>query len=300
MKNTNKIRYSEMFMSVQGEGAYTGRLSVWIRMHKCNLQCRGFSQPDPLDRSTWKLEYDEFAKSDQLIALQKIEDLPVFKSGCDSYYSWHPAFKRFMFEDSAEDIATQLLDLTPQKSFVCQPANADVHLCFTGGEAMINQDNIQAIIEELIDGGDFPTHITIETNGTQKMRPHFRNFLQMIREEHGVKVTFSMSPKLPSVTGESAKKTIRPEVVRSYEEAGYNSFLKFVVNPDERSWNDLDKAVAMYREAGVTVPIWVMPVGATQQEQESHAGELANRAIALGYNVSARVHNYLWGNAVGV
>lgn len=297
---TNKIRYSEMFMSVQGEGAYTGRLSVWIRMHKCNLQCRGFSQPDPTDKSTWTLEYDDFAKSDQLIALQKIEDLPVFKSGCDSYYSWHPAFKRFMHEDTAADIATKFLELTPQKSFMCQPANTDVHLCFTGGEAMINQDNIQAIIEELIDGGDFPTHITIETNGTQPLKPRFGAFVKMIREEHGIKVTFSISPKMHSVTGESMRKTVKPEVVRAYESVGYNCFLKIVINSDERSWKDMERAVKQYRDVGVTMPVYLMPVGATQEEQESHAGELANKAIARGYHVSARVHNYLWGNAVGV
>ena len=43
-----------------------------------------------------------------------------------------------------------------------------------------------------------------------------------------------------------------------------------------------------------------MPVGALAEQQEETAGEVAQKAFKRGYNVSARVHCYLWGNLIGV
>jgi len=40
-----KIRYSEMFYSVQGEGRFVGVPSVFFRTFGCNFECRGFGQP---------------------------------------------------------------------------------------------------------------------------------------------------------------------------------------------------------------------------------------------------------------
>ena len=43
-----------------------------------------------------------------------------------------------------------------------------------------------------------------------------------------------------------------------------------------------------------------MPVGATVEGQKLVDGDVAQMAYKRGYNVSARVHTYLWGNIVGV
>ena len=42
-----------------------------------------------------------------------------------------------------------------------------------------------------------------------------------------------------------------------------------------------------------------MPVGAREEEQTTSAGAVAERAFKRGYNVAARVHVYLFGNAIG-
>ena len=47
-------------------------------------------------------------------------------------------------------------------------------------------------------------------------------------------------------------------------------------------------------------PIWIMPVGATVEGQKLVDGDVAKEAFKRGYNVSARVHTYLWGNLIGV
>ena len=46
-------------------------------------------------------------------------------------------------------------------------------------------------------------------------------------------------------------------------------------------------------------PVYIMPVGATVEEQETGAGEVAEMAFKRGFNVSGRLHCYLFGNAIG-
>jgi hypothetical protein len=42
-----------------------------------------------------------------------------------------------------------------------------------------------------------------------------------------------------------------------------------------------------------------MPTGAREEEQTAGAGIVAEKAFKRGYNVAARVHVYLFGNAIG-
>ena len=58
--------------------------------------------------------------------------------------------------------------------------------------------------------------------------------------------------------------------------------------------------VHQFRQAGVDWPVWIMPVGATVEGQKLVDGDVANMAQERGFNVSARVHTYLWGNVIGV
>ena len=51
--------YSETFYSMQGEGHYTGRPTLWLRYFLCNLQCNGFGQLDPKNPETYFLPYQE-------------------------------------------------------------------------------------------------------------------------------------------------------------------------------------------------------------------------------------------------
>ena len=120
-------------------------------------------------------------------------------------------------------------------------------------------------------------------------------------------MSFSVSPKLFTVSGEKPEKAIRPDIVESYCYIG-NSYgqIKPVVGGEERQWDELDGVIKQFRSKGIYWPVWVMPVGATEEGQAgeygSHAaaGKVAEMAFHRGYNVSARVHVYLWGNLIGV
>ena len=92
---------------------------------------------------------------------------------------------------------------------------------------------------------------------------------------------------------------IKPENVAEYYELSKNGQLKFVVGHKDEQWEELEVTVKKFRDAGVDYPVWIMPVGAREEEQSATAGEVARKAFRRGYNVAARVHVYLFGNAIG-
>jgi len=108
-----------------------------------------------------------------------------------------------------------------------------------------------------------------------------------------------VSPKLFTVSGEKPEKAIKPEIVAEYQKCSNRGQLKFVVGDSEKQWNEMEGVIEEFRDAGVTWPVWVMPVGAREEEQTTSAGKVAEKAFKRGYNVAARVHVYLFGNAIG-
>jgi organic radical activating enzyme len=87
--------------------------------------------------------------------------------------------------------------------------------------------------------------------------------------------------------------------VKEYAECSNRGQLKFVVGDERRQWEELENTVRKFREAGVDWPVWIMPTGAREEEQTATAGKVAEEAFKRGYNVAARVHVYLFGNAIG-
>ena len=142
---------------------------------------------------------------------------------------------------------------------------------------------------------NLPGSMTFETNGTQRLRDPFVDWVNAIDTE----VFFSCSPKLFTVSGEKSDKAIKPEIVAEYYKLSKAGQLKFVVGPKEREWDEMEEAVEKFRSAGVDWPVWIMPTGAREQEQTASAGDVAQKAFKRGYNVAARVHVYLFGNKIG-
>ena len=299
-----KYAFSETFYSIQGEGRFTGFKTAWLRFFLCNLQCNGFGQLDPTNPESYFLPYQDVNPDDY----ERLEDLPVFERGCDSSYSWNKKFRDMQHKMTAADIAERILDHIPDRKFVKTHASweDDVHLCFTGGEPMMRHAQLaQAeILKYYNDQFNYPRNVTIETNGTQKLTDEFRNHW-LDEQARRTKLMFSVSPKLWSVAGEKAEKAIKPEIVRTYASVSNFGQLKFVINGTEESWNELEQVVDQFRDHGVYWPIFVMPIGATVEGQEGelsgHMGQaaIADEALKRGYNVSARVHAWIWGNKIG-
>ena len=134
-----------------------------------------------------------------------------------------------------------------------------------------------------------------ETNGTQTLKEPFKEWIKNCDTE----IFFSVSPKLFTVSGEKTEKAIKPETVAEYYKLRKTGQLKFVVGEKDREWDEMESAIEKFRNAGVEWPVWVMPTGAREEEQVSGAGKVAEKAFKKGYNVAARVHVYLFGNAIG-
>lgn len=301
----NKYKYSEIFTSIQGEGRWTGSPTLWLRWFLCNLQCDGFSQSKPEDSTTHILPYKEFDVS----TIKKIEDLPVWKFGCDSSYSWSRKFKHLCPDYTAAEIANKLedelkkFDNNLEGKFLLNNGRElkDVHFCMTGGEPMLKKTQFAQIdlLQEFEKRNNLPRFITIETNGTQSLTDEFAQLIASYRASGG-DWFWSVSPKLLYTSGEKPTKAIKPGVVKMYQDISNDGQLKFVISNRKKAWNELEERIDDFRKAGIHWPIWIMPVGATIESQsDDNMRAVVEETIRRGYNVAARVQAYIWGNKIG-
>lgn len=272
------VLYSEIFKSIQGEGHYTGVPTAWLRFFGCNLECNGFGQKDPTDPSTYELPFEKIDLTD----ITKVEELPVFKYGCDSSYSWSKKFARLQHNETPEEVADKLDDMLKD----------NWHLAFTGGEPLLRaaQKNIVKILNRI----PKQNYITFETNGTQIIREELETYINHYPRKE---FFFSVSPKIFNTSGE--RDAVKPEVVKQYHDLSQQGQLKFVCNGTDESWEEIENAIQSFRDVGVGYPIWIMPVGALEETQQENAALIAEQTMDRGYNVSARVHCYIWGNQIG-
>ena len=124
----SKIKIAELFYSIQGEGRYMGVPSVFLRTFGCNFKCAGFGMP----RNEISIEADDIAYTHANIeSFQKYEELPLVSTGCDSYASWHPAFKDLSPMLTSDAIADRITEIIPHREW------KDEHLVITGGEPLL-------------------------------------------------------------------------------------------------------------------------------------------------------------------
>ena len=290
--------YSEIFYSMQGEGHYTGEPTAWLRFFMCNLQCDGFGQKDPTNPDTYELPYKDIDVTD----ITDVKDLPVFKFGCDSSYSWAKKFNHLQQKTTPDVIAERILDVVPNRSF-----DDNIHLCFTGGEPLMPLAQMGSIevLKYLETVKQKVKSVTYESNGTQRMRKEFWDYWANWNGDYFPELFMSFSPKLHTVSGELRKKAIKPDIMHEWYSHYRSGQLKFVVNGTKECWDELEEVVEIFRQAGVMYPVWIMPLGGTVEGQkgeiEGHipAHVIADEALARGYRVSARVHAYLWENIIG-
>jgi organic radical activating enzyme len=284
-----KIRYSEYFYSVQGEGKWVGTPSVFLRTFGCNLECNGFGQPRdnhmPIeDMPYMQIDVDNYSS---------VEELPVVDIGCDSSASWSKKYKKLSPFADTYDLAMELDGLLPGSTTFKE----HVHLVITGGEPLLGW---QKAYVEMFQYPQFDnlTHLTFETNGSKMVQPvlidYFNNINNMETE-----VTWMVSPKL-TLTGEDQEVTIQPDVLLAMNKV-MNSYinLKFVIR-DEEDIVEVQNAVQAYEDAGVYIEsVFLMPEGATIEGQLLTEKNVADLCMEYGYKFSPRLHINLFGNSWG-
>ena len=289
----SKLHYTELFYSIQGEGRYMGVPSVFLRMFGCNFRCKNFGryEKDILGvNETHNPEVVEFIKN--IDQYKTFKDLPLAKTGCDSYSSIYPEFKKFVIKESADELAERIMEILPHKRW------EEEHLVITGGEPLLGW---QRAYPDLLDHASMGRlkEITFETNGTQKLTKEFKEYLghwQNADHTYQREVTFSVSAKL-SCSGEHPDEAIRPEIVCEYEEVGY-TYLKFVVATEADAEEALE-AVDIYRAAGFTGPVYLMPVGGVESVYALNNKAVALMAMKNGLRYSDRLQVPLFKNEWG-
>jgi len=283
----SKIKIAELFYSIQGEGRYMGVPSVFLRTFGCNFSCRGFGMP----RGELSTEAEDLATVAHLY--NKYEELPLVSTGCDSYASWHPSFKDLSPMLTTDAIADRIMEILPYHQW------QDEHLVITGGEPLLGW---QRAYPDLLDHPNMLAlkELTFETNGTQALTDDFQRYLLKWQKSEGQlyarDVTFSVSAKL-SNSGEKRQDAIRPDVLLQYQDVGY-TYLKFVVATEDDAYEAIE-VMDIYRLAGFTGAVYLMPVGGVESVYALNNRRVAELAMKAGLRYSDRLQVPLFKNEWG-
>jgi 7-carboxy-7-deazaguanine synthase len=286
-----KLRYSEAFYSLQGEGKFVGVPSIFLRTFGCNFRCKSFGLPRGTEKGRYNPEVAKLIEDGVHESTKKFEDLPLVFTGCDTYASIYPEFRHLVMDKTIDEVVEHLLSLTPNGCWI-QDNGQDIHLIITGGEPLLAWQRLYIEMFEHPKMKDLK-NVTFETNTTQWLHDEFKDYLGTRAK---FKTTFSCSPKL-SVSGESWDDAIKPGVARQYYDVSSSSlYLKFVVS-DHVDVEEVDRAVELYRAQGIECPVYLMPVGGRTEGYDLTVKEVAELAKQKGYRFSPRLHISLYGNA---
>jgi len=296
-----KLRYSEAFYSVQGEGRFVGVPSVFLRTFGCNFRCLNFGLPRGEAMRDEK-QKNGIIRNQEVQGLidnnvhkdtKEFNDLPIIHTGCDTYASIYPEFKHYNMLKGVDEVVEHLCSLTPNGKWV-QDNGQDIHLIMTGGEPLLAWQRLYVELFEHPRMKDLK-NVTFETNTTQLLHKDFKQYLQ---DQDRFEVTWSCSPKL-SVSGEPWETAIKPEVARDYADVGDSiMYLKFVV-ADRTDIEEAGRAVDEYKAAGIHCPVYLMPLGGRSEEYNLNVQEVANICMEKGWRFTPRLHISLFGNAWG-
>jgi organic radical activating enzyme len=288
-----KLRYSEAFYSIQGEGKFVGVPSLFLRTFGCNFRCQNFGLPRGSNKSRYNPEVKKLIEDGVPEKVNRFEDLPLVHTGCDTYASIYPEFKHLMKDRTVDEVVEHLLSLIPNGKWT-QDNGQDIHLIMTGGEPLLAWQRLYVELFEHPGMQDLK-NVTFETNTTQHLHEEFRDYLN---NQTRFKVTWSCSPKL-SVSGERWEDAINPEIALEYSRINNSdTYLKFVV-ADQIDVDEVERAVAEFRAAGLECPVYLMPLGGRTEGYDLTVQQVARLAMEKGWRFTPRLHITLFGNAWG-
>lgn len=316
-----KYEWSEVFMSIEGEARYSGHPTVYIRFARCNFQCRGFNNPNN------EVEADGYASLGfKPEDYQDLNSIPLIHKGCDSQYAVNPRFAHMWHKGDEKQLAAEVLKILPHNTFKNPKSGKRVILSLTGGEPTIRLKFWIPVLEELYAHG--MRTVLVETNAAAPMRmKDIQALYEWTNQKNGnvfdghttdrddlVKIVWSNSPKL-AVSGEAWEAAIRPEIAlqqcnidvdasgvkTSIGTAYYEQYFKFVCGPNDADFEEVEKAMEQYFEAGIprNVDVYIMPVACTEEQQQEISAKVAQMCMDRGYIYCHRIQNSVFGNGVG-
>lgn len=290
----SKFNWSEVFMSIEGEGPYSGWPTVYIRFTGCNFECRGFNNPEGVD--TTSIETLGFNPKDYT----NINDIPLITKGCDSIYSWDSKFRHMWKTGDENELAQEVIDTLPHGQWTHPINGHPTILSLTGGEPTLRAKALPALLNHPL--FEHLRYILIETNCSVPLSHSFLLSLQQwVRP--GRKIIWSNSPKL-SVSGEPWDKAIVPSIAVAQNSIRWNQseqYFKFVCGADEADFDEVARAMQEYYDAGISkdTRVYIMPTACLEEQQQEIAAKVAQMCIDRGYIYCHRIQNSVFGNGVG-
>ena len=198
-------------------------------------------------------------------------------SWCDTRYTWDSDLIDSDTLHTAEEIAHVAADILESNG----ANSATVHVVFTGGEPMLHQDRLPAVIDALHAKGF--RFIEIETNGTIVPSD------QMIQAISW----WNCSPKL-SNNGRPSDSNLVPAALAAIAATGRADF-KFVV----RNRHDVDEIERVYLPLVPFESVMLMPEGMTRARQIEAMPLVLAECRRTGFRFSPRMHILAWENKRG-
>lgn len=208
----------------------------------------------------------------QRVAFLRVAGCNLSCVWCDTPYSWD--WERY---DRNEESHRMTLDEIADQ---IRPMEVD-RIVVTGGEPLMQQKYYAELAK--LTGCE----LDIETNGTRM--PTDENVLAID--------LFCVSPKLAHA-GDSEEMRLKPDVLErfAYLSTIGKAFFKFVAQ-EESDFEEIEKFI----EAG-KIPknaVWIMPEGADPETHLTNTKKLADKIVAKGWHLSARLHVLIWGTERG-
>ncbi len=196
---------------------------------------------------------------------------------CDSRHTWDNSS---LDEPTTMDV-DELLDRLARVLPAGAKATGPVHLVISGGEPMLHQHTLPALIRAANALG--LSYVEIETNGT--IRPS-SEMLELVD-------WWNCSPKLSS-SGIDGNLRIRPDAIGDLVRTGKADFL-FVVRDGE----DIAEMRSSYANHIPSDRIWLMPEGHSIDDHLQRSREVVEHCLRTGYRLALRSHIFFWNNERG-
>lgn len=247
LKIASPDAHPEVFYSIQGEGKNLGQPSIFVRTSLCNLHC------------IW----------------------------CDTDYTWNWKGARFAHVRDAEpgyekfDIKEVVAELSVAEVAALVRQYPCRNVVLTGGEPMMQQEGLLALMEELGKGYWFE----IETNGTIVPDPEFDARINQ----------YNASPKLAN-SNNPKKLREKPRAYRFFARSPKAVF-KFVIAEPQ----DLEEVLALAERYAIPPEkIYLMPEGTSGASLEEKQKWLVEVCKKHGFHFTSRLHILIYGNKRGV
>lgn len=166
-------------------------------------------------------------------------------------------------------------------------ADKSHHLIITGGDPLIQQDQIVEFFDFCKDKGEPVEHWYVECENQGELMPGelFYSYINL----------WNISIKLAN-SGMSESKRIKPAIIQRYARIN-SAIFKFPVE------KETDMMEIFMLQSEFKIPsgrIWLMPICSTREDHARVGAIVADLCMRFGYKFSARLQVVLWDKTVGV